>query len=319
MWLDDIITYMTKIELITDQRALVQRINAAKKSKWIAVDTEFLREKTYYPLLCLVQCKTESGEYCIDVLAIDDLSPLQDVFSDLDIIKIFHSCRQDLEALDQRLDESICNLNDTQIAAAFCGYGGQISYAALVESICHISLAKSHTRADWSARPLSHAQLQYAVDDVSFLNTLREFLETRLSKFGRQDWFRDECERILNLRDYRINPQDAWMRLKGGEKIPARFQQSAKALSIWRESRAQQRDRPREWILSTQALTEIAIQQPANLAALSEIKAVNPGLIGNSGESILQILRSNTSPGDPVPVWKKFVPLDSEQRKRVRR
>ena len=309
---------MSKIKLITEQDSLQDYVENAKKSAWLSVDTEFLREKTYYPLLCLIQCKTETEEFCIDVLAIEDLSPLQQLLCDRGVTKVFHSCRQDLEALDQRLNGSVQNLYDTQVAAAFSGYGDQVSYAALVESICSVQLDKSHTRTDWSARPLSTAQLQYAIEDVSYLNDLREVMDIRLSELGRVDWHREECDRVLNLKDYQIDPELAWKRLKGGGKIPAEFQQCAKALSTWRESRAQKSDRPREWILSSQALKDICYRQPSNLSSLSEIKTVYPGVIRKSGEAILEIVNSNTGTGGTEPVWKNLAPLDSEQRKRVK-
>jgi ribonuclease D len=307
---------MTKIKLITEQDTLDDYIADAKNSEWLAVDTEFLREKTYYPLLCLIQCKTETEEFCIDVLAIEDLSPLQQLLRNQAVTKVIHSCRQDLEALDQRLSGTMMNLYDTQVAAAFCGYGDQVSYGALVESVCGVQLDKSHTRTDWSARPLSTAQLQYAIEDVSYLNDLREYMNVQLLKLGRVDWHREECDRILNLKDYKIDPELAWKRLKGGGKIPVQYQQCAKALSTWREFRAQKSDRPREWILSSQALKDICCQQPSNLSSLSEIKTVYPGVIRKSGEAILKIL--NTSAGKTEPVWNKIEPLDSEQRKRVK-
>lgn len=310
---------MTKIKLISQRKALDECIRAIKKSKWLGVDTEFVRESTYYPLLCLIQLRSESEGFCIDVLAIDELMPLQEIFADKNIIKIIHSCRQDLEALAQRIDEPLCNLYDTQIAAAFCGYGEQVSYAALVESICQVRLEKSHTRTDWSARPLSPAQLQYAIDDVNYLARLKEYLGNQLSKFDCQTWHRAECERVLKLNNYPINPEDGWQRLKGGAKIPVRYQRSAKALAIWREHRAQQRNRPREWILSSKALIEISTNQPANLSMLSKIPSVNAGLVRNSGSAILKVIAANSfEKGDAKPIWETYAPLDKEQRIRVK-
>ena len=306
---------MIKSKLITDCRALDDCIRSIKQSSWVAVDTEFLRETTYYPLLCLIQIRTESVGICIDALAIDDLSPLQAIFADKNITKILHASRQDLEALDQRMDTPICNLYDTQIAAALCGYGGQISYAGLVESICQVRLDKSHTRTDWAARPLSSAQLQYAIDDVNYLYRLQQALANQLSEFGRCAWHREECENTLKLENYRIDPQDVWQRLKGGAKIPIKYQHSAKALSIWREQKAQQRNRPREWILSTRALTEICKCQPSNLAQLAELKMVNANVVKFSGNAILNIL--NTASTGKTPVWHNYTPSDKAQRKQL--
>lgn len=317
-YLNDTISCMTKIKLIADRHALDECISAAKKSKWIGVDTEFLRERTYYPLLCLIQIRTESAGFCIDALAIEDLLPLQEVFADKNIIKIIHACRQDLEAFDQRLDESICNLYDTQIAAAFCGHGEQISYGALVELICQVKLAKSHTRTDWSARPLSSAQLEYAIDDVNYLAPLQEFLNRQLSQFGRESWHQDECERVLKLKNYQIDPDNAWQRLKGGAKIPIRYQQSAKALSTWRERKAQQKNRPREWILSSRALTEIATHQPTSLETLARIESVSTHIVKNSGSTILRILEENAGMDNVNPIWSNEAPFDKQQRKQVK-
>ncbi len=312
---------MIKSKLIADRHALDECIGIAGQSQWIAVDTEFLREKTYYPLLCLIQLRTESAGFCIDVLAIEDITPLQQLFSDNHIIKILHACRQDLEALAQRLEQPLCNLYDTQIAAALCGYGGQVSYAALVESLCRVKLEKSHTRTDWSARPLSSAQLQYAIDDVNYLEQLRRSLDSRLSALARQAWHRDECEKTLQAEDYLIDPEEAWQRLKGGTKIPIQYQRSAKALSIWREHKAQQRNRPREWILSSRALTEICMRQPLNLAELAAIESVHASVVKFSGAAILAVLEANSVATDAVmdePIWQNYVALNKQQREQVK-
>ncbi len=310
---------MTKTKLITGRYALDECIRELRKSNWIAVDTEFLREKTYYPLLCLIQIRSASAGFCIDVLAIDDLTPLQEIFADKNIVKILHACGQDLEALAQRIDQPICNLYDTQIAAAFCGYGRQVSYAALVESVCQVQLEKSYTRTDWSARPLSAAQLQYAIDDVNYINPLQQTLDSQLSKLGRQAWHRDECEKILAT-DCQIDPKDAWQHLKGGAKIPPHYQHSAKALSIWREHQSQKRNRPREWVLSTRALIEICLRHPANLTQLSALESVHHGLVKFSGTALLAILKSNSAISDVAlePIWGNGVSLNKEQRGQVK-
>ena len=171
---DDTIDGMNAINIIRSADELTAFIDAIGRTGWVAMDTEFLRERTYAPELCLIQAANDELTGCIDPLALDDLSALGALLADPAVVKIFHSCRQDLEALDTRTAIRAGNLYDTQLAAAFCGYGDQASYAALVEAVCGVRLPKSHTRTDWSRRPLSGAQLEYAMDDVKYLSPLRQ-------------------------------------------------------------------------------------------------------------------------------------------------
>jgi ribonuclease D len=273
---------------IADPEVLEQEIAVLDSAGWIGIDTEFLREKTYYPLLCLIQ--------------------------------ISGADNQDLEVLEQAIGTQIHGIYDTQIAASFCGYGEQVSYAGLVESICGATLEKSLTRTDWSKRPLSRDQLQYALDDVAYLNEIRAFFDEELDKMGRTAWFEQECERVLGLRDYEIDPDDAWKRLKGGSKIPLKSQFSARTLAAWRERKAQKVNRPREWILPSRSIIDISITQPANLQELAKIESLHQGILRNSGKSILRILQKNSGTESMEPVWNtpRNV-LDKTDRARVRR
>ena len=210
---------MSKINLVDTHSELNFRVEQALASRWVGIDTEFLREKTYYPKLCLIQCRTESDEFCIDALAIDDLTPLEQLFGNPAIVKILHSGRQDVEALDQRLNHPLVNVFDTQIAASFCGPDEQVSYASLVESICQVNLAKSHTRADWSRRPLSEDQLQYAIDDVRYLRQIQMSLQDRLTASGKLQWHQSECLRAFGNKDFVIAPEDGLEEIEAGRKI----------------------------------------------------------------------------------------------------
>ena len=309
---------MPKIEPIDTFNELNDRVDRALDCQWLGIDTEFLRDKTYYPVLCLIQCRTGSDEFCVDALAIDDLSPLQRLFANPDIVKILHSGRQDMEALAQRLDHLPAPVFDTQIAASFCGPNEQISYAALVESVCQVALAKSHTRTDWSRRPLSQAQLQYAMDDVRYLRPIQQFLKDRLVASGKLQWHRSECLRVFGKRDFTILPQDGWKRLRQGAKLPHRLQPVAKALAIWRERTAQARNLPREWVLSTQALLDICSRGPHDRKALTRIGSVDNRTVERSGGDILRVLQNVSGKDRERPVWKKHSPLEREQRHRVR-
>ncbi len=309
---------MSKINLVDTHSELNFRVDQALASRWVGIDTEFLREKTYYPKLCLIQCRTESDEFCVDALAIDDLAPLERLFGNPAIVKILHSGRQDVEALDQRLNHPLDNVFDTQIAASFCGPDEQVSYASLVESICQVNLAKSYTRADWSRRPLSKDQLQYAIDDVRYLRQIQMFLQDRLVASGKLQWHQSECLRAFGNKDFVIAPEDGWKRLKQGAKLPRRLQHFAKALAIWRENKAQIRNLPREWIMSTQILLEICYKRPGDRNALSAMGSVSKKMVERSGDEILRVLQNVSGNDRDDPVWEKCRPLDGGQRRRVK-
>ena len=309
---------MLKIKPVDTFSALNVTVERALASRWIGIDTEFLRDKTYYPMLCLIQCRTESDEFCVDALAIDDLSPLQRLFGNPDIVKILHSGRQDVEALDQRLNHPLVHVFDTQIAASFCGPDEQVSYASLVESICQVILAKSHTRTDWSRRPLSKDQLQYAMDDVRYLRQIQVFLQDRLVASGKLQWHRSECLRALGNRDFVISPEDGWKRLRQGAKLPRRLQHDARALAIWRENKAQVRNLPREWVLSTQSLLDICSRRPRDRNALAGIDSVSKKTVERFGDEILRVLQNGSGNDRSRPVWKRHSPLEREQRRRVK-
>ncbi len=308
---------MSKLSLITNPADLEACVHSARESGWVGVDTEFLRVTTYYPLLCLIQLRTGSGEYCIDVLAIPDLSALAQVFSDASITKIFHSCRQDLEALDQRLDQPLVNVYDTQVAAALCGYGDQIGYASMVEMAFGTVLPKQHTRADWSARPLSSAQLEYAMDDVRYLNPLRDFMDRKLSGLDRIGWMKEECRKIVDEQAHIVEPEQAWKRLKGGQRLSIKHQEIARALTVWRERVAQSRNRPREWILSSRAIIEIATRRPGDLRSLAGLENVRPRLVNKLGKQILAVVRGGPVSGEAMPAWASRCPLNSHEKHQV--
>ncbi len=309
---------MSKINLVDTHSELNFRVDQALASRWVGIDTEFLREKTYYPKLCLIQCRTESDEFCVDALAIDDLAPLERLFGNPAIVKILPSGRKAAEALDQRLNHPLDNVFDTQIAASFCGPDEQVSYASLVESICQVNLAKSHTRADWSRRPLSKDQLQYAIDDVRYLRQIQMFLQDRLVASGKLQWHQSECLRAFGNKDFVIAPEDGWKRLKQGAKLPRRLQHFAKALAIWRENKAQIRNLPREWIMSTQILLEICYKRPGDRNALSAMGSVSKKMVERSGDEILRVLQNVSGNDRDDSVWEKCRPLDGGQRRRVK-
>ncbi len=284
----------------------------------IALDTEFMREKTFAPILCLIQICSDHREYCIDPLQIDNLEALGELLARPSITTILHSCRQDFEALDTRMMRLIAELFDTQLAAAFCGYGDQVSYAALVDEIAGVKLAKSHTRADWRTRPLSRAELEYAMDDVRYLEVIQHRLTEKLEAAGRYEWFSEECRRQLDPAFWRIDPEEAWKRLRGGGNLPPQAQETARRLAVWREQQAIERNRPREWVLPTATLLQISRICPANNSQLAGIEGINPGILRHAAAPILEICAEAPRDADAEPLWVRHQLLDSEQKQRAK-
>ena len=307
--------------IIRDAGELAGFIDAVGRAGWVALDTEFLRERTYTPELCLIQAANDDLAVCIDPLAVDDLSSVGALLADPAVVKIFHSCRQDLEALDTRTTVHADNLYDTQLAAAFCGYGDQASYAALVEAVCAVHLPKSHTRTDWSRRPLSQAQLEYAMDDVKYLQPLRRELDRLLAQKGRAEWHRDECVRAVEPANYRFDPDNAWLRLKGIDRMDAAGRACARKLAVWRERRAQERNLPRGWILPTPVLLQICRRRPGTLASLAKINEISPGTVKHAGGKIIALIAQSKN-NDGVETTEDDAdcapPLTSAQRRQVR-
>jgi ribonuclease D len=277
-----------------------------EQSSHIAVDTEFLREKTYNARLCLVQLGIGEHQYCIDVIAIEDLSLLADLFADQKILKLFHAARQDMEVLYQTLGVMPKPIFDTQLAAAFNGLDMQIGYSALVQHRLDIELPKSQARTDWTRRPLSAVQLAYAADDVAHLTALYEISNGELKNQGKLAWYEQEIEDYYEVDRYVIDPAMAYKRLGGGGLKVAQ-QYTLKALAEWRESMAQQRDIPRTWVLRDDKLFDLAAQ--------AEI--LRMGVFGNKSAHrmapIAAKLISEVEVGEQR-LWDKVEPLDKKDK-----
>ena len=270
-----------------------------QKGSWIGVDTEFMRERTYYPEPCLIQLSGGAGIACVDIVVIKDLTPLKEVLLREDIVKLMHSCSQDLEIFHLLFDEIPPNIFDTQVAAAFIGKGDQLSYAALVEDICNVKLSKAHTRARWCNRPLSEEEIYYAEDDVRYLPAMHDSLSAKLEHLDRRQWFDEEMQGISNTTVFAINENNAWQRMNALKRIAGRQLAAAKALAGWREGMAQSRDKPRSWILADKALVNIAITLPETKAELASIEDVTDGLVKHRGDRLLSIIRQSAEHDEP--------------------
>jgi len=259
-------------------------------ASWFALDTEFLREKTYYPKLCLLQIATPDVVACVDPLALDDLAPLLELLADRNITKVLHSARQDMEIFYHLAGSPPAPVFDTQIAAPLLGLADQIGYANLVKEMLGVTLDKLHTRADWSLRPLGEEQLRYAADDVIYLAALYQPLLERLQSHGRLGWLDEDFRQLASPELYAINPENAWLKVKGGNRLKGASLSILQALANWREQQASQKDRPRGWMLRDDAMVEIARHKPTTLQALSSIRGLSEGLLKRSGNELLGII-----------------------------
>lgn len=252
----------------------------------IGLDTEFLRERTYRAQLCLLQVSAGDEAACIDPLALAQLAPLAAVLTAATPLKVMHASRQDLEVL-LPVTGLTRPVFDTQIAAALTGLPAQIGYAELVRRLFGRELAKSHTRTDWARRPLSPAQLDYALDDVRFLLPLAERLEAELARLGRLAWLQEELAELGDPQGLSVDPENAWQRLKGLRELDPARTRLVRSLAAWRERSAIAHDRPRGWILDDLVLREIVMRVPRTSEALAAIPEMPPGLVKRRGEELL--------------------------------
>lgn len=265
-----------EIGWIDNEAALAPLVAALEEAPIAAVDTEFVREKTYYPQLCLIQIGTGEQVACIDCLAQLDLTPLYERLFDPGFTWVLHSARQDLEVVFKLTGRMPPRLIDTQVAAALTGYAPQVGLEGLLKRTLGVELGESFARTDWSRRPLPEAALRYALDDVRYLLAAWDKLDAELDRLGRREWLREECERILSERPVG-DATAVWSRIKGVHGLPFPSQCAALALVRWREAAAQRSDRPRRWLLADEALLAIAAALPRDaeaLAALADSKFI---------------------------------------------
>lgn len=276
--------------IVDTPEALNSACNALSGTPWLALDTEFVRERTYYPMLCLVQVASPEHIFCVDALKLPDLNQLSELVYDTSILKVLHAARQDLEIFYLLRGEVPAPLFDTQIAASLVGLGEQLGYAQLVQIILDVSIDKTHTRADWSRRPLDDAELRYAANDVRYLGEIYQWLWQELSTSGRLQWLHEEMLGLQEPALYSVEPDNAWRRVKGAERLAADEKMRAKALAAWRESEARQRDLPRFWVLRDNVLLEIARRCPLDADALAAVPGIPRGLVKKHANRLLTLL-----------------------------
>jgi len=285
---------------------------------WLGMDTEFVRERTYHAQLCLIQLASPRGLALLDPLALPNWTALFALLDAPETVKILHAGGQDLELFHRARPARLpAPLFDTQIAASLLGHGQQIGYAALVQSELGVTLPKLHTRSDWSRRPLSASELDYAVDDVRHLAALHEHLGEALDRTGRLAWAEADNMALADPARYRSDPERAWQRIGAGRMLPPPAQGALQALAAWREREAQARDLPRQWLLRDEVLLRWAEQRPDSLPALAALAEVSPKLMGQYGEDWITAIRMGAAqPPEALPVP---YPLTSEQERCLKR
>lgn len=299
--------------LVQDDAALRALCARLAGSAWLALDTEFMRVKTYRARLCLLQVATPEVVACIDPLAVS-IEPLLDVLYDARTLKVLHASRQDLEVFFDIRQSVPTPVFDTQIAAALTGYDDQIGYGALVEKITGHKLPKTNQRADWAARPLSPELLAYAADDVRYLRDVYLKLDGELATRDRRAWLDEECVALTEPALYRNDPEQAWQRLKQGKTLNPAQQAVLAQLAAWRERVAQQKDLPRGWVIPDPVLAEIARVQPETLEQLAAVSGLEPALARRFGEEILETLRGARKL-PPLRRWQESSRPEPEQQR----
>lgn len=255
------------MHLITNQEELNTACGLLAEAPYITIDTEFMRERTYWPKLCLLQLARAGGDwgdeavYLVDPLADIDLEPVFALMADTTTLKVFHAARQDIEIFVNLVGAVPSPIFDTQVAAMVCGYGDQVGYETLVKKIAKAQLDKSSRFTDWSRRPLSSKQLKYAAGDVTHLRVVYESLRDQLAKSGRASWVDAEMAVLRSVETYVVEPDEAWRRVKTRSSDP-RFLAVVKSVAKWREEEAKRRDVPRGRILKDDAVLEVAAGKP---------------------------------------------------------
>lgn len=306
--------------VITQPEELERVCDALSRADYITVDTEFMRESTYWPKLCLIQVASRDVEALIDPLAVGDLdaqkaflAPFFRLMADESLIKVFHSGRQDIEIIHNLAGLIPKPVFDTQVAAMVCGFGESVGYVALVNKLCKTRLDKSSRFTDWSRRPLSRNQLDYALADVTHLRDVYDKLRAQLHDTGREPWLAEEMAELTDPANYRVQPEQAWQRMK--LRVRNRKQLAVvMEVAAWREQTAQRQDQPRQRILKDDAINDMAMQAPRTTEDLSRLRTISEGFARSArGQEILAaVARGLERDPSEVPEVKRGEPMPAQ-------
>ncbi len=304
---------LRKDMLIQSQADLEAHVKKFKDAEFLTVDTEFLREKTYYPKLCLIQIgDPDKNAIAIDPLNTDiNLRPVFELLFNPDILKIFHAGRQDMQIFFELTGKIVTPIFDTQIAAMVCGYGDQVGYESLVRNISDIQIDKSAQFTDWSHRPLSDRQIEYALGDVTHLVDVYKSLRAELDKSGRTNWVFEEEEILNDPKTYQVDPYECWQRIKIKTPKPKTLA-ILRELAAWREKEAQRLDKPKNWVLRDDTLADMAALAPRDVNKLKRVRNFSDDMArGKVGRELLHIIKkAETSPKDTWPKVIRKKPIE---------
>jgi ribonuclease D len=291
---------------VTDFEQLRTVIEKLRTSRVVAIDTEFMRERTYFARLCLVQVAGDDVEAIIDPLALGDISPLCALLSDESVVKVVHAGSQDLEIFYRLCGCATRPVFDSQVAATLAGFPQQVGYGALVKEMLGVTLDKGDTYTDWAKRPLSKTQVEYALNDVRYLPEVHRRLVEGLEREGRLAWLAEDFARMEDPATYEVIPEEQWRRVKRVSSLNRRQLGVAREVAAWRELEAQHRDVPKRWVLGDESVVEVARRAPKTAAELSVIRGVGDK-VGRSASAALlaAVARGVETPEDQLPVLER--------------
>jgi ribonuclease D len=294
------VTQAQEALLITNLQDVRAPVDTARAAGAMALDTEFLRERTYRARLCLVQIATQDGIWLIDATAAQiDLTPLTELLADPTVEVVVHAGKQDLQIFHDSYGVLPKNVFDVQIAAGFAGLGASLPYGRLIEEVLEVRLEKGESYSDWCTRPLTAAQLSYAADDVRYLLEAASVLKSRLAELDRMGWVAEEMRALQTDSSYANDPGDAWRRVGGRGSLNGRQVAVLKEVARWREEAAAARDLPRGWVVKDVSLVEIARRAPGSIGQLKAIRGINPREAERSGAAILAAVELGKQ-ADPI-------------------
>ncbi|MBE0475488.1 MAG: ribonuclease D [Coriobacteriia bacterium] len=291
---------------VTDVGGLRELVERVRPAGIVGFDTEFLRERTYYARLCLVQVATDDVTAIVDPLALDDLAPLLEVLADPDVLKVVHAGSQDVEIFYHQAGVVPAPLFDTQLAATLAGFPSQVGYSNIVKELLSAELHKTETFTDWSRRPLSAEQVAYALDDVRYLPDVYRRLRERLEREGRLGWLEPQLKHLADPASYEVRPEEQYRRIKRLGALKPRQLGVLLKLAAWREREAMRRDVPRRWVLGDDALYEIARRAPVDERQLASIRGVGDKAAREARRGLLDAVRQGLAmPEDELPRVKR--------------
>lgn len=297
------------IETVEQLSAFAARAAGAEV---LAIDTEFIREKTYYPMLCLLQLATDDEVVIIDPLTVRDLSSLEPLMRDSGTVKLFHAAGQDLEILHHELGVLPNNVFDVQVAAALLGQSQQAGLASIVSSFLNVSIKKSDSFTDWARRPLASSQISYAAEDVIYLPRLYRVMVAKLEALGRLHWLDDDFNAMCDPERYDEDPFERYKRLKRGNQLTRKQSAAARELAAWREVEARKRDIPRKWVLTDEQIVESCKREPSTVDELFLVRGMRSALPMRDARHVIQLI-SKAFASDPSTWPSPEVPAAPER------